>query len=419
MMSEGKPVIGIIGGTITGNRGAESMLVTTIGRLKDKYPDAHFMIFSYSPKQDRELITRPDIQVLSCKPQALVIKFFPFSALVYLLNIIGINYPGRLLPKAIRCLQKCNLLVDIGGISFADKREIYLPFNILTIMPAFLSGVPVIKLAQAMGPFHNPINRLLSGIFLPKCSKIFARGYITENNLRQIKLVNVERAADIAFSFKNSDSLTDENEDLVEELEHRLVEMRKQNLQIIAISPSSLVYGKSPSYLQKLRDLVLRMDNPDIRFVVYANSNNQSSTKARNNDLYVIRILQDKLKKELPEEVYRRITWAIWNINSHGIRRILNLCDLLITSRFHAMVSGLSLGVPTLVVGWSHKYQETLADFGLDKYSVDFENENIDLSNIAQEMLKNKGAIKTQILKKLPEVQRSSLSQFDIISEYL
>jgi len=41
------PVIGIIGGTIWGNRGAESMLVTTIGMLRQSQPDAQFVVFSY------------------------------------------------------------------------------------------------------------------------------------------------------------------------------------------------------------------------------------------------------------------------------------------------------------------------------------------------------------------------------------
>jgi colanic acid/amylovoran biosynthesis protein len=43
-------------------------------------------------------------------------------------------------------------LIDLAGVSFIDGREKFLPFNILTILPAMLLGVPVVKFAQAMGP---------------------------------------------------------------------------------------------------------------------------------------------------------------------------------------------------------------------------------------------------------------------------
>ena len=50
-----EPVISIIGGTIWGNRGAESMLVTVIGQLRASFPNARFNVFSYYPAKDREL----------------------------------------------------------------------------------------------------------------------------------------------------------------------------------------------------------------------------------------------------------------------------------------------------------------------------------------------------------------------------
>ena len=37
----------------------------------------------------------------------------------------------------------------------------------------------------------------------------------------------------------------------------------------------------------------------------------------------------------------------------------------IVTSRFHAMISALVERTPLLVVGWSHKYGEVLAQFGL------------------------------------------------------
>jgi colanic acid/amylovoran biosynthesis protein len=38
--------------------------------------------------------------------------------------------------------------------------------------------------------------------------------------------------------------------------------------------------------------------------------------------------------------------------------------SLIVSGRFHGVVSGLSCGVPTLVHSWSHKYAAVLEDFG-------------------------------------------------------
>ena len=45
------------------------------------------------------------------------------------------------------------------------------------------------------------------------------------------------------------------------------------------------------------------------------------------------------------------------------IKALLAGARCIATARFHGLVSGLSSGVPSLAIGWSHKYEELLADF--------------------------------------------------------
>ena len=54
--------IAIVGGTLWGNRGAEAMLVTTIGRIRRRHPDARFMVFSYYPEKDACLCSDSTIE---------------------------------------------------------------------------------------------------------------------------------------------------------------------------------------------------------------------------------------------------------------------------------------------------------------------------------------------------------------------
>jgi colanic acid/amylovoran biosynthesis protein len=46
------------------------------------------------------------------------------------------------------------------------------------------------------------------------------------------------------------------------------------------------------------------------------------------------------------------------------IKAVLADARLVVSSRFHGLVSALSQGVPSVAVGWSHKYRELLEDYG-------------------------------------------------------
>jgi coenzyme F420-reducing hydrogenase beta subunit/polysaccharide pyruvyl transferase WcaK-like protein len=408
-----RQIIGIIGGTVWGNRGAESMLVTTIGRLHELYPDAAFKIFSYSPTRDRQLVHREDLDILSCKPASLVFRIFPYAVLCWIFKKIGIRIPDNILPLPARELRNCGILLDIGGISFVDGRELYLPFNILTIWPAMLLGIPVVKLAQALGPFHHPINRMVAKIFLPRCKHIFARGEITFRNLRDLKLDNFTQVSDLAFLYKPVFNLSDENENLVHAFEEKLTILKNEKKRIIVLSPSSVIYEKTGErYLKQLLDLVRQLDKEDVHFLFLPNSTRAGIEKPRNNDIYIVNLLRQLARSELSEPTWSKMHWVDWDLNTRSLRRLISLADLLLTSRFHAMVSGLSLGVPTLVIGWSHKYIETLTDFKLERYAADFDDRLVNLADLAKELLQNANLIRQQLAGSLPDVQISSEQQF-------
>lgn len=55
-------------------------------------------------------------------------------------------------------------------------------------------------------------------------------------------------------------------------------------------------------------------------------------------------------------------------------KAIVGAADIIISSRFHALVSALSAAVPALACGWSHKYAELMSDYDCADLTADLDH---------------------------------------------
>lgn len=412
----------IIGATISGNRGAEAMACTVIARIREKHPDVLFNLFSYYPDSDKQLVSAPWVRIYSAEPLFLVFKLFPTAMLGWFFRKLRLKWFLSKLPSATRELEKSTLLLDISGVSFMDGRVKFLPFNILAIWPAILLGVPVVKLSQAIGPFTSFWVKLSSKIFLPRCKHIFARGVSTRHNLDQLKLNNISSAADTAFCHMNGDSLSSENDLYLEGLEIKLENWQKEKRKIVGLCPSSVVASKArkngENYPLKLYRLVELLVNAGFSVLIFPNATRQSSLKLRNNDIPVIEEIARYFTIFNPNS--NSVCCAVRDINTDAIKRLIRFCDVTAVSRFHAMIASLSLEVPPVVVGWSHKYLEVMESFGLESYVFDYSKSDVNLliQTIEKAYEERKNHSET-IRACLPRVKSSSYKQFEYVLDIL
>ncbi|MGB7341141.1 MAG: polysaccharide pyruvyl transferase family protein [Phototrophicaceae bacterium] len=410
--------VGVIGGTIWGNRGAEAMLVTAIGKVREKNPNTKIIIFSYLPSQDKELLNDPTIAIHDARPLALVLSHLPFSFVAWLLNLVGLSLPNLGLFKSAYALSQCDILLDVGGISFADGREKFLPFNILIILPAVLMGVKVVKLSQAMGSFKNPVNRLASRLFLPLCHQIYARGIITASYLENLHLKPTlwKHVPDVAFLYQSSFTLSNENNDKVAQDVSKLTSLKAQGTPIIVLSPSSVVFEQMAKQGKDYIAVFLRLISslsPSYHYLVVPNATRENSEKLRNNDLIIIDMLRLRAERELPYATRNRIQPILYDLNTASSRELLEYGDVMVTSRFHGMISALSLALPTCVIGWSHKYEEILAEFGMEKFAIDYKDVDENLAKTVENLLQYADDWQQKIKDCLPKVKAQSQIQFD------
>jgi len=82
------------------------------------------------------------------------------------------------------------------------------------------------------------------------------------------------------------------------------------------------------------------------------------------------RALADEINAALPEPIA-----VIDAASPLETKAIIASADLIVSSRFHGLVSALSNAVPSLACGWSHKYAELMTDYGAPDLIVDIGRE--------------------------------------------
>lgn len=399
--------ISIIGGTITGNKGAEAMLASAIGNLEKK-GFIKFNVFSYYPKEDKKLNKKNNVFIYSSTPLYLVFILFPLSVLLSFFQKINFKFFNNFFPESILALSKSKYLYCIAGVSFIDGREKFIPFNIFTLLPAIIMRVKVIKLAQAMGPFNNYLNRFFAKLILSKCFHIYCRGRSTFKNVASLlnNKTNYSLSSDLVFLYGPSYSLRN-----YKHIEFSKI-LLKNNKKIIGISPSSVLAGKSNDYLNFLVDMIKELSLRNFHIVLYPNAVRElnQSHKSHNNDLLIINNLKKKLCK------IKNISYIDFDIHINELLRLYKKLYVNITSRFHVMIPSLKLHIPTIVIGWSHKYKEILSEFELDDFMIDYNEISIKkFMKLFSTLEKNHVLLRKLMKKKIPLQKKLASNQFDFL----
>ncbi len=397
----------IIGSHLDGNKGAASMLEAAMQTLLQADPDAEFTLLSMYPEGDQRINEHSRLQVLRANP-------------VYLglvINSLALLY--RLLPplrsllrrnRQIGAIAQADVFLDQGGITFVDGREVFLLYNIASILPALLVGTPVVKCSQAMGPFEGRLNRICAKVFLPRVKRILARGAITEQFLEKMNLDNVLPVADYAFCLEVSDREAAAALSGLEAARHDDGELN------IGVFPSEVMRKKLANkgfdYEGFMADLIDRVIERHGAVVYLVPHSLKNSNKRHNNDIPLCDDIYARVKAQDMCRYLRSISSA------QQLRYVIGKLDAAVVARFHAMVSALSMATPVFVTGWSHKYQEVLDMFALQDCSLKESELSLDavLSGVDR-MLVERERIKSLIKEHLPQVKSSAGRHVDIIIE--
>jgi colanic acid/amylovoran biosynthesis protein len=84
------------------------------------------------------------------------------------------------------------------------------------------------------------------------------------------------------------------------------------------------------------------------------------------------------------------------------LKGILGASRAVVASRFHALVSALSQGVPTVATGWSHKYTELFSDYGFPAGILSINDDASRINEMLDSIVETSAAkqISTQLIEK-------------------
>jgi len=414
--------VSIIGATLAGNRGAEAMLVTSIGKVRESLPGARFVIHSYFPTEDRELCRDFGVEIVDASPKMLVLQYFPVAVADAMLRKVGLAYPRNLMPRGPRELKESRALLDVFGVSYNDGREKFLPFNVLSNWPAMLMGTPVIKLSQAVGKYEGRLTRTIGKWMLRKCERVFARGKETQKMTEDVGIrENLDFAPDIAFLYEEKYSLTDENTDYAAELCAHLDGLRAKGSKVLVLSLSAVVKKKCDKskidYVGSMAKIADHFLDRGYVVVLFPNANREGKDTLHNNDLPLVDAIAAQCHSAKADAHIVKIARGL---NTGGLRRVLAKGDYLVASRFHAMIAGLSLGIPTMVLGWSHKYREILSMFDIADWAYDYKE--LDVAKVTERIevfIQSSDEIRRKITANIGRVKGLAQHQFDWLGGFL
>lgn len=354
-----------------------------------------------------------DVHIVSATPLQMV-AMLPLAILAWLLRKAGRSPRAACRMRAMRSMVEADVVVDISGISFVDGRGMAtLVYNTLITGTPLLIGRPVVKCAQALGPFEQTPNRQVARRVLSRCEAVCPRGKQTREHLDQIGLPSRTRvmpASDLAFLMEVPQDATERAAEIV--ARHRFEGSP------VGVLPSSVVERycaeQNIDYIAVMATLIDSVaERTGRRVMLIPHSARADDRPGRMNDRPTCRAIHERLSR--PDSC----ALVDESLPPTVLRALIQECEVVATSRFHAMISALATSTPVLVVGWSHKYAEVLSQIGLEDWVVDFSSTDASLADRLVELDGQADDVRKKITAGLPGLQRDAAVNLDAIERGL
>ncbi|MFC1703611.1 polysaccharide pyruvyl transferase family protein [Candidatus Omnitrophota bacterium] len=384
----------ICGPPISGNKGGQALVSGTIKAITASAPNAEFTLLSLQYCSDLAYSSRYGIRVIGIKHYNLPLSFIRGFILLLFKKIKLFVQLILKTDTLLREYVESDIILNMTGIGFHEFfGKLVIVKHALWILPAIILRKPIIIYSQSMGPFVSRINKMLASFCLNRVKIIIARGKITRQYLIDLGISKpIYLCADSGFLL-DCGKLPPEAEEMFRD---DSAQSRKTCMLGVAINDVIKTHGKDrnyPFFMGQLLDYAIKQFSVKVVFIPHSNR-----------DVDIAKSVVESMK-------FREATAQIRSdYAAEELKAIIGKCDLFIGSRFHAIVGALSMCVPTIAIGWSHKYQEVMEMFGQECYVFSFQDIQLDqVTSKIQELYVHQNEIKEHLESCLPEIKESVL----------
>jgi len=386
----------LIGARLSTNLGGPSLLVSTKMVLSNVFPNAEYTLFvpPTDYESDINLAPRYDVSVAPfyCNKWVLLLAF--------LRRCTRVLFGSASAKATIRILEQADIIVDIFGIMFTDKLGGKTFRSRMaggrTSLISKVLGKPVIKYTSSLGPFNYKWNRIFAKVYLGHFTDlILARDDASCREVKQLGIKTpVFTVPDTAFLLP-----------VYESRESQRYAALHRDSPLIGLSVSFQARNRvshSVNYVAIMVDFVhYLIVKYGARVVVLPNE----LSKTTNDDCRIAEEICAKVNNDHCDMLYTD------NLLAQEIKGVIKQCEAIVASRYHTIVAALSLGIPTLAIGWHHKYAGVLRLFNQERRLCNIEELKFeDLVDKFEALWNERDHVRKTITGFLPDVQERILA---------
>lgn len=327
-----KPLTVEIHGVSTLNRGAELMAIAISENIRKYFPGSRVAVSPWFGSFE----SRGRYNLHTIFEDAAAGSCFARWRVQAARTALGLLAPGSLPTFGIVRPEEVDIVLDASGFAFSDQ---WGPEPARRLWRKMTSPVyrakPLIMLPQALGPFLDPA-------VSAACRCLFARADLI--CARDEKSFTFVGELGEWPSLRRYPDFTSDVEPLTGLLEN-------ERGSFAAIVPNSRMMDKTaqgPAYIQFLERVLSLTCDRGFQAVLVVHDEHQ--------DRKIAELIRDNLGRDLP---------IVEHSDPRFLKAVLARAAFVVGSRFHALISALSCGVPCVGVGWSHKYEALFSEYGI------------------------------------------------------
>lgn len=352
----------LIGARLCRNLGGPSLLLATKSVLASFFPDAQFRLLTPLPYAEEDKRLAPTYGVdCGSTPSGRDLLVLAFAAL---LRPIGLRVGPARIQAVLADYEWADVVIDIWGIAFSDSLgsnslRVRLASGIHLLVGRLL-GKKVVKYTADYGPVRSRWNRLFARLYLNHCvDLILARDSESRDCLLALPIrTPIYVCPDTAFLMEPEGS----------EIGAELAVLRGRQ-PIVGLSVSHQAQSRHAPGADAYVDLMAQLadavvDNLGGHVVVIPNELSDAS----DDDGRIANAVRERMTHA--QDV--TVVGSDWT--APQLKDIIGQCNAVIACRYHTLVAALSMGIPSLAIGWHHKYDGLLGLLGQERYVVDIQH---------------------------------------------